>query len=260
MNIAAPNPIKLVKSFSDVKADMTRMDGNLTQWQHHGRTYPGSQVDDSFRSMARDLDDATLSFSDLHPQEESLLNNLKEDTLDLAYNAGMTRSMNNSSTAFGSGWSSTMDPGIRDTDQAINVLTEDGEKGEDVPPTPLKVLQDLSDVQADLTRWDANFTQWQNNGRTYPNREVSRQVLDVARDLYDARNDFRELYPEQSALLADMQGDIINVAGDAGSTRHMYTRSSTFGSGWRESLDRPIQSVRRAIDLIVENQGADGDT
>ena len=59
MNITS-SPIKLVKAFSDVKSDMSRMDGNLTQWEHHGRTYPGSQVDDSFRSMCRELDDATL--------------------------------------------------------------------------------------------------------------------------------------------------------------------------------------------------------
>ena len=50
-----------------------------------------------------------------------------------------------------------------------------------------------------------------------------------------------------------MQGDIINVAGDAGSTRHMYSHSHTFGSGWSESLDRPIDNVRRAIDIIAES-------
>lgn len=250
----APNPIKLVKSFSDVKADLSRMDGNLTQWQYDGNTYPGSNVDDSIRELARDLDDATLGLHDLHPGQNSLLDNLRSDTLDLAFHAGVTGSMNQQRTTFGSGWSGLMDPSISHSSQAMDVITDGVEgDGEDGPPNPLKLLKDLSEVQSDLTRWDANFTQWQADGRTYPSRDVSKNLLQVAGELYDARTDFRELYPEQKELLNDLQGDIFNVAGDAGATKNMSSHSISFGSGWRESLDRPIQSVRRAIDVIVES-------
>jgi hypothetical protein len=253
MNVR-PNPIKLVKSFSDVKSDMSRMDGNLTQWEHNGRTYPGSTTDDRFREMARDLDEVTLGLSDLHPSEEGLLSNLKRDTLNLGFNAGMTNSMSQRRTTFGSGWRNTMDPGIADADRAIDVITQAEESEAKAPPSPMKVLKDLSDVRADLTRWDANFTQWENDRNTYPGHSVSKSLMGVAGDLYDARNDFRALHPEQSALLNDLRGDIIKVSSNAGSTKHMYNHSVTFGSGWRRSLDHSIQSVRQAIDVIVDSQ------
>jgi hypothetical protein len=256
----APNPIKLVKSFSDVKSDLSRMDGNLTQWENDGRTYPGSTVDDTFRSMARDLDNATLGFSDLHPDRKALLENFKKDTLDLAFHAGMTGSMNQQSSVFGSGWRNVMDPSIAHAGEAINVLTEvaGGEGREDAAPTPLKLMRDLSDVQSELTRWDANFTQWQADGRTYPGSNVSTGILKLAGKMYDARNDLRELYPEQVDLIKNMQSDIMKVAGNAGSTKHMYSQSVSFGSGWSESFDRSIQDVRQAINLIVDSAGNEG--
>lgn len=251
----ASSPVKLVKSFSDSKADLSRMDGNLTQWENNGRTYPGSGVQDSFKQMARDLDDATTDFKDQRPDQVELARDLKRDTLNLGYDAGMTRGMYQSSSTFGSGWSKDMDPAIASTQKAIDVLTDTQAPGDaaPVPPKPLKVMKDLSDVQADLTRWDANFTQWQSNGHIYPNRSVSSDVLEVAGKLYDARDAVRALHPEETELIKRLQQDIIHVAGNAGQTRHMYNQSSTFGSGWSTSLDQSIADVRQAIDVVADN-------
>lgn len=258
MNITS-NSARLVRDFSDVKASMSRMDGNLTQWERHGRTYPNYDVDDSFRGMARDLDDATLSLSDMRPDQDALLTQLKSDTLTIAFHAGMTDAMSQHATTFGSGWRNLMDPSIDDAQQAIDLLTlEQGGETEKTPPTPMQVLRALSDVRSELDRWDASFTQWEHHGRTYPSRSVSGNLLSVAGRLYDARNDFRELYPEQTSLINDLQGDIFKVAGDAGMTKHMNNHRNNFGNGWSRSLDHSIESVRRAIDVVIAGQSPEG--
>lgn len=260
MNITS-NSARLVRDFSDVKASMNRMDGNLTQWERHGRTYPNYDVDDTFRGMARDLDDATLSLGDIRPNEDGLLTQLKSDTLNIAFHAGMTDAMSQHGTTFGSGWRNLMDPSIDDAQEAIDVLTlEQGGETEKTPPTPMQVLRDLSDVRSELDRWDASFTQWEHHGRTYPSRSVSGNLLSVAGRLYDARNDFRELYPEQASLINDLQGNIFKVAGDAGMTKHMNDHRNNFGSGWSRSLDPSIENVRRAIDVVIAGQSLEGGT
>ena len=150
-----------------------------------------------------------------------------------------------------------MDEGIGNTREAIDLLTQEPDQSQDgvkQPPTPMQLMRQLSDVQSKLTRWDANFSQWESNGRTYPSSSVHKNVFKVAEDLYDARNAFRQLHPEQTDLLNNLQGDIIKVASDAGATKHMNNHRNNFGSGWGESLDRPIQSVRRAIDVLVASQ------
>jgi len=228
------------------------MDGNLTQWEHSRRTYPHPSVRDSFTSMATDLDNATLALKDLHPEATGLMDNLKEDTLNLGVNAGMTGAMSRSSSVFGSGWSRDLDSSIEDTRQALDLATQPAEPGQSTPPDPLEVLKDLSDVQADLTRWDASFTQWQNSGRIYPSPGVSQELKEVAGALYDARDAVRALHPDQTELLKSLQKDIIKVASNAGTTRHMSSQSSTFGRGWRETMDGPISDVRQAIDVIAE--------
>lgn len=251
MNISAPNPLGVVKAFSQVQSDLSRMDGNLTQWESNGRTYPNSSVQDTFRQMAYDLDDATLSLKDLHPKEKGIQANLKRDILNLGFDAGMTGSMYQSSSTFGSGWSRDLDSSIEDARQAIDLASTPATPSDDPAPNPLKVLKNASDVQADLTRWDANFQQWENNGRIYPNSSVSKDVLAVAGDLYDLRDALRTLHPEQTELLSALQKDIIKVASNAGSTRHMNNHSTTFGSGWGASLDKSIADVRKAIDVLT---------
>ena len=73
-----------------------------------------------------------------------------------------------------------------------------------------------------------------------------------------AHPDFRELYPEQTSLINDLQGDIFKVAGDAGMTKHMNNHRNNFGNGWSRSLDHSIESVRRAIDVVIAGQSPEG--
>lgn len=250
MNVTS-NPLKLVKKFSDLQADLSGKDSSLTEWERNGRIYPRPDVATGFSNTAATLDEATLGMIDLHPDKSDLHQQLKEATLKVARNGGKIDNMADHRITFGHGWSSSLDRSIEVSRRATEAATEPSSGAVAEKPNPLKVMKSLSELQSELSRWDAKLTQWQSNYNTYPSRGVDENFDRMAGQLYDARKQMRALHPEQSELIDALGKNSRWVSATAGNIDVMSSHRQTFGSGWSSTLDGPISNVRKAIEVLT---------
>jgi len=215
------NPMKLMRQFSDLQADLSGKDSKLAQWERNGNTYPSQGVADSFKATAADLDAATLGLMDLHPDKAELHSQLKSATLWVARSGGKISGMANNQDTFGRGWSNTLDSSVKTTQACVDATLEDASGATAEKPNPLKVAKSLADLQSNLTRWDANLTSWQREGNTYPSRSVEESIDGLASALYDARNQMRALHPDQTALIDSLGKNSLWVSSNAGKISNM---------------------------------------
>lgn len=248
MNVTS-NPMQLVKQFSDLQANLNRKDSQLSQWQHN--TYPHPDVADAFSSTAADLDTASLGMMDLHPDRTDLQERLKQATLKVARDGGQIGNMARNRITFGSGWSGSLDRSIETTRMATDAAIETPSGTVSQKPNPLKVMKSLSELQSSLSRWDATLTEWQNDRNTYPAQGVDENFDRLASQLYDARNQMRALHPEQAELINSLGRNSRWVSSTAGNIDTMAGQRQTFGSGWNQTLDGSIESVRQAISVLA---------
>ena len=251
MNISL-NPQRLRKYFSDINSNLNHMDEVLTSPEYGSRdSVPGRFQSGDFKNAARNIDQATLHLRDLHPGEKYLLEDLKKDTLDLGFYSGMTDSMHRGGIAFGPGWTRAVDPSISDTNEALDLLGKvSSSKDEKSPPSPAKVMKQLSDVQAHLTRLDSYFTHWDNRGVS-PGADISEELREAASALYDVRNSVWSLHPSEVPILENLQKGVLEIAMKSGSTYNMNNHRISFGGGWNKAMDQPLQSVDKAMNLLA---------
>lgn len=245
------NPMTVVKNFSQLRSDLSRLDGQLTEWSNNGHIYPRHGTNDRFDTLADTLDQSRTDLAQLHPEKEDLLGSLKKDVLRVARAGGTVFSMEQHQNTFSSGWPSTLDNSIADCEKALDAAADTTAGTPKPAPNPMQVVRNTSKLQSDFSHQDAQFEAWASNGHIYPNSSVYENLDQLASRLFDVRDSLATLHPEQTDLIRSLSKDVLHASFSAGNLNAMADHNYTFANGWGSTLDKTISDLGRAVEVLT---------